>query len=258
MKRIMNYTFLIIIFYIISTSGYSQSWIITESNNNVTIIGNGWVKTFPDDMDEVPVTTMYNAGKNLIIMINDNDMTYTKGSSDDFCNAMKSMRDEMNQQMPPEQQQMMKDLIAQEKAKPAPKVTVQKSGGESIAGYNTTKYNISVDGELFEEKWISNDASLQDLIQITNHFSDWSLQTAKCTVPDEVFLRNAPEFSKEYMDVERTGVELRSVRHEYGSVEPETDIVSIEKEDLSPEEFEVPEDYSEVSMKEIILSMSGM
>lgn len=258
MKRIMNYTLFIIIFYLISNSVYSQNWIITESNNNVTIVGNGWVKTFPDDMDEVPVTTMYNAGKNLIIMINEDDMTYAKGSTEDFCNTMKSTREEMNNQLPADQKKMMEQMIADEKAKSAPKVTIQKSGGESIAGYNTTKYNISVDGELFEEKWISNDASLRDLIQITNQFSDWSFKTAKCSVPDEVFLKNAPEFSKEYMDVERAGLELRSVRYEYGSAEPETDIVSINREDLSSDEFEIPEDYSEVSFKDLVMAMSGM
>jgi len=258
MKRIMNYTVFIIAFYLISFSGYSQGWIISEANNNVTIVSDGWVKTFPDEMDEVPVTTIYNAGENVIIMINDNDMIYAKGSGDDFCNAMRSMREEMNSQMPQEQQQMMKDMIAQEKAKPAPKVSVQKSQGETVAGYSTSKYSIIVNGELLEEKWISNDAFFRDLIQITNNFSDWSLKTAECTVPDEVFLRNAPEFTKEYMDVERTGIELRSIRYEYGSADTETDVVSIEKEDIPSEEFEIPEDYSEVSLKELIMSMSGM
>lgn len=258
MKKIMNYTLLSIAIIFVTNLCYSQGWIISDANNNVTLIGKGWVKTFPDDMEEFPVTTMYNAGENVIIMINDNDMSYAKGSGDDYCNAMKSMREEMNSKMPQEQQQMMKDMIAQEKAKPAPKVSIQKSSGETVAGYSTMKYSISVNGELFEEKWISNDASFKDLIQITNQLTDWSLKIAGCTVPDEVFLKNAPEFSKEYMDVERAGVELKSVRYEYGSAETDTDVVSIEKEDISSDEFEVPEDYSEISLKDLILSMSGM
>jgi hypothetical protein len=258
MKRIMNYTFFIIALFLVSSSGYSQGWIITEADNSLTFISDEWVKAYESDMDEVPITSMYKPGSNLIIMINENDMVYAKGTIEDFCNAMKSIQEEMNKQLPAEQQKMMEQMIADEKAKPAPKVTVQKSGGESIAGYNTTKYSITVDGELFEEKWISNDASLKSLTQVMNATVDMTLKTVSCSVPDESFLKNAPEFSKEYMDVERAGIELRSIRYEYGSAEPETEVISIEKEDLSSDEFEVPEDYSEVSMKELIMSMSGM
>jgi hypothetical protein len=191
-------------------------------------------------------------------MINENEMTYAKGSTEDFCKAMKSMQDDMKSQMPAEQQKMMEQMIAEERAKPAPKITIQKSGGESIAGYNTSKYSISVDGELFEEKWISNDVSLKSIIQVMNATVDMTIKTVACSVPDEAFLKNAPEFSKEYLDVERTGIELRSVRYEYGSADTEADIVGIDREDLSSDEFEVPEDYSKTSFKEIIMSMSGM
>ena len=258
MKRILIYTLATLLFHFVSYAGYSQAWIITEADNNVTIIGQGWVKTFPDEMDDVPITSLYNVSGNMIIMINENDMTYAKGSSDEFCNAMKSMQEEMSSQMPADQQQMMKDMIDQEKAKPAPKVSVQKSAGENVAGYNTTKYSINVNGELFEEKWISDDASLKELIQVYESFSDWTLKIAGCFAMDEVFIRNAPEFSEAYMDVERAGVELKSIRYEYGSEDIDTDVISIEKEDISPEEFEVPEDYSEVSIQEMVMSMSGM
>ena len=258
MKRIMNYTLLIIALFIISSSGYSQGWIITDADNSVTFISDEWVKSYESGMDEVPITSMFKPGSDLFIMINENDMVYAKGTTEDFCNAMKSMQEDMNKQMPPEQQKMMEQMIADEKAKPAPEVTIQKSGGESIAGYNTTKYSISVNGELFEEKWISSDASLKSLIEVLNKTVDMTLKVAGCSVPDESFLKNAPEFSKEYLEVERAGIELRSIRYEYGSAEPETDILSIEREDISSDEFEVPEDYSEISMKELIMSMAGM
>lgn len=241
-----------------NNSVYSQGWVIEESNNSITYIGDGWIKSLPDDMDEMPMTSMYNPGSNLIIMINENDMTYAKGSADDYCNAMKTMMREMNMQMPAEQKKMMDEMIAQEKAKPAPKVTVETSNGGSVAGYNTTKYSIKVDGELFEEKWISNDAALNDLIRIMNETMDMTINIAGCSVPDEIFLKNAPEFSETYKNVERAGIELKNVSYEYGSGESGTDVVNLQKEDLSPDEFEVPGDYSEISFDELIISMAGM
>lgn len=258
MRKIPLTIFFLTCIFLLNNSVYSQSWVIQESNNSITYVGDGWIKSLPEDMDEVPMTSMYNPGSNLIIMINENDMTYAKGSADDYCNAMKSMMSEMNMQMPEEQKKMMDDMIAQEKAKPAPKVTVEKSNGGSIAGYNTTKYSIKVDGELFEEKWISDDPSLDDLIRIMNTTIDMSFKIAGCTVPDEVFLKNAPEFSEAYKNVEKAGIELKSVSYEYGSGDSGTEVVSLQKEDLSSDEFEVPGDYSQISFDELIMSMSGM
>ena len=258
MRKILNFIFVIACLLLLNNSVYSQGWVMQESNNSVTYIGDGWLKSLPDDMDEIPMTSMYNPGSNLIIMINENDMTYAKGSADDYCNAMKTMMNEMNSQMPEEQKKMMADMIAQEKAKPAPKVTVEKSNGGSIAGYNTTKYSIKVDGELFEEKWISDDASLNELIRLMNKTMDMTMNIVGCSVPDEVFLKNSPEFSETYKNIERAGIELKSVSYEYGSSESGTDVVSLQKENLSSDEFEVPEGYSEVNFGELIMSMSGM
>jgi len=258
MRKLLNIALCFAYIFLLNNSVYSQGWILEESNNRVTYIGNGWVKAVEGDMEEVPITSMYNPGSNIIIMINEGDMTYAKGSADDFCNSMKSFQSEMNKNMPAEQQKMMEEMIAQQKAKPEPKITIEKSGDESIAGYSTTKYSISVDGELFEEKWISTDASLRGLVQIMNSTVDMGHKLAGCSVPDESFLKNAPEFSKQYLDIERSGVELKSIRYEFGNADTDTEVVSIEKENLPSDEFKVPGDYSEVSFQELIMSMSGM
>jgi len=258
MKKLLNIIFTFTLIFFVSNSIYSQGWIMEESDNSVTFIGNGWVKTLASNMEEVPITSMYNLGTNTIILINEDELTYVKGSADDYCNAIKAMRDEMNKQMPTEQVKMMEDLIVQEKAKPAPTVIVQKGSGESIAGYSTTKYSILVDGELFEEKWISSDLALKGLVQAMNENVDLTLKIAGCSVPDEAFLKTAPEFSTAYKNVERSGIELKSISYEYGSAEPGTEVVSLQKEDLSSEEFEVPGDYSESNFEEFIMSMFGM
>jgi len=258
MRKTLNTIFFLACIFLLNYSVYSQGWIIEESNNSLTYIGDGWLKSLPDDMDEIPITSMYNPGSNLIIMINENDMTYAKGTIEDYCNAITSMRDDMNKQMPAEQLQMMEDMIEQERARPAPIISVQKSSGESIAGYSTTKYSISVDGELFEEKWISNDAALSGLIQVMNESIDFTSNMAGCSVPDESFLKNAPEFSEAYKNVERAGIEMKNLSYEFGSADPGTDVIRLEKEDISSEEFEVPGDYNEIILKEFIMAMSGM
>src|SRR5210317_1264004 len=107
MRKISFTIFSLACIFLLNNSVYSQGWVIEESNNSITYISDGWIKSLPDDMDEVPMTSMYNPGADLIIMINENDMTYAKGSADDYCNAMKSMMNEMNMQMPAEQKKIM-------------------------------------------------------------------------------------------------------------------------------------------------------
>ncbi len=256
MKYFLKYLIAILIFLFIGYKSHSQGWIITESNNSITLIGEGWVKSISND-EEGESTSMFNAAKGVIIMIDDANETFAKGSGDDFCNAMISMREEMNKQMPPEQLKMMEDIIKDQKAKPAPKVAITKESGGEIAGYETVKYSIIVDGELFEEKWITDDQALKSIIDIYRRMQQLTDQTVKCAVPDESFLKSSPELSNEYKEVELSGVELKSISYEYGS-ETQTDVVSLEREDISSSEFEVPESYSEISFKDFIMSMSGM
>ena len=190
-------------------------------------------------------------------MIDEASETFTKGSADDFCNAIISIREEANKQMPPDQLKMMEDMIADNKAKPAPNVTVSKESGGGLLGYQTEKYSITVDGELFEEKWITTDQALISIIDTYRRTLELTYKTVKCSLPDESFLKISTEYSSEYMKVEMSGVELKSVSYEYGS-KTQTEVLSIEKEDISPSEFEVPENYSEISFEDFLMDMSDM
>jgi len=256
-----KYALLLIFALLLSTlngiKSHAQDWVMTEADNTVTYISDGWIKSI-EGSEEEDMTFMYNPSKDIIIMIDDANERYAKGSGDDYCNAMKAMRDEMNKQIPPDQAKMMQDMIEQQKAKPAPKVSVNKEAGERIAGYPTDKYSIYVDGELFEEKWMSMDPALKDILQIIRSIVEFTARTASCSVPDESFLTASPEFSTEYKKLEGSGVELKSVSYEFGNPEVDSEVVSLEKEDIPSSEFEVPDGYSELSFQDIIMAMSGM
>ena len=259
MKKTAFLTYLISsAFILIGSNGRSQGWIMTEADNSMTYISDGWIKAITSDEDMQDVTFMFNADKDIIIMLDDANERYAKGSGQDYCNAMMSMRDEMNKKMTPEQLKMMEDMIGEQKAKPAPRVTVEKGQGEEIAGYHTEKYTVYSDGELFEEKWITSDPSLKSILDIVKKTQELTSKIVKCGVPDESFLKSSPEFSEEYKKLEIAGIELRSVRYEYGNEDLQTDVVSLEKEDIPSSEFEVPDGYSELSFQDIIMTMAGM
>jgi len=256
MKNLKTHIFAIILFLFIGYESHSQNWIITESDNSITLIREGWIKSISDD-EEGGSTSIYNPEKGVFIMMNEASETFAKGSGDDFCNAIISIREEANKQMPPDQLKMMEDMIADNKAKPAPKVTFSKENGGEILGYQTEKYSIIVNGDLFEEKWITNDQALKSINDTYRKTLELTYKTVKCSLPDESFLKISTEYSNEYMKVELSGIELKNVSYEYGS-ETLSEVLSIEKEDISPSEFEVPESYSEISFEDFLMAMSDM
>ncbi len=256
MKKAAFLPYLIAFTFILSGSdGQTQGWVITESDNSLTYISDGWVKSINSGEEEGDNTILFNADKDIIVMIDDANERYAKGSGEDYCSVMKALKEEMNKQMPADQKKMMEDMINEAKAKPAPKVTFTKGAGEKIAGYQTEKYSIYSDGELFEEKWITTDPALKSVIDVFKKSLDLSSRIMICGVADESFLKNSPEFSPEYKNVERIGIELKNVRSEFGDQGIETEVISIEKEDIPSSEFDTPEGYSEVSFKDLMMDM---
>lgn len=245
------------LFFLLASNIQAQTWIMLDANNSVTYIGDGWIKSV-EVGEEGDLTFIYNASQNTIIMIDDANGMYAKGSGEDYCNSMKSLQNEMNNQLPPEQKKAMQDMINELKAKPASKVAVAKEAGEVIAGYQTTKYSINVDGELFEEKWISNDATLHSIMSVIKNTGELASKTVACSMPEGWPINSSPEFSAKYKEVESSGIELKSIMYEYGDAQTQTDVISLEKEDVPESEFEAPTDYENVSFKELLMSMYGM
>ena len=247
----------LIVFLLITSTIYPQAWVITEANNNTVYIGEEWLKSIENGEDGVS-TSIYNLLGDKMILIDDNEEIYAKGSSVDFCNAIKSFSDDMNKNNPAAQQKMRQDMIKAEKAKPVPEITVSKSDGEKIAGYQTTKYSIFMNGGLYEEMWITNDSALSSIMKAYRKILKENSKITKCMVPDEVFLRSTLEFTKEYKEVEMAGITLKSINYEDYESNIQTEIVSLTKEHIPASEFDAPEGYKLVSFKEFIRSTSGM
>jgi len=256
-NKTMHYLLNLMAFLLITYTVYPQVWVIREGDNNATYIDKSWVKVIEHD-DEGVNTTIYNVSEDIMILIDDNQGIYAKGSSVDFCNAFESLRNDMNKNAPESRQKMMQDMIKAEKAKPAPEITVSKSDGEKIIGYQTTKYSIFMNGGLYEEMWITNDAALKSVIDANRKILEKGFKIAKCFVPDEVFLKSSIEFSKEYKELEMNGVTLKSINYDDYNSNNITDVVSVAQENVSAVEFEVPDGYRMVSFKDMLMSKSGM
>jgi hypothetical protein len=265
MKR---YAWLFILFFCFGLyTTEAQNWKITDSDNTVILIGEGWIKTLPgseglqegtsdeysdemygEDEDEDNTITMYNPGKKLLVIINDAEQTYAEGTLQEYCDALRSMRQGVDASM-------LEQLIADQKAMPAVKISVTREKGEPILGYSTFKYTIESDNGFYEQKWMSTDPELNEIVRKYGEMIQFISEIVACSVPDASFLKSDPEFSDEYKEVQASGFELMSFSYDSEGNETANEVVSIEKDIVPTSEFKIPEGYSKRSFREFMISM---
>jgi hypothetical protein len=201
--------------------------------------------------------TMLDLEKNLFYMISPSPeyKVYWCGTPEQMQKEMeetrKKMEEEYLKKMSPEQREAYKQY--QEKMKgetkePAKgkklKVEVKKtSETTTIAGYPTRKYQVWVNGELKEEKWISKKIKPTDEIDLEK--LEKFLKAMSGPEAEESY-----ESSPDYMHLMEIGAEMKTIGyHEEGS--EITEMEKIEKKKIPYSEFEVPKGYRKLSLFEL-------
>jgi hypothetical protein len=248
----------VITLLILSASPALAGWKAVDKEGAITLVSNGKFKhVSPED----GMITLFDSAKGTITMVNDREKVYTTGKPQDFCKGMKEMMDSAKKQMdeamanvPPEQRAMMEEMMKQSMPTPStapaakPSVSIKKAGsGGKVAGWDTDKYQVMVDGKLYEEVWLVSDSAIKkDIAKVDfSAFQEFS----SCT-RDQHGGGQDPEDTPEYMELVKKGWEVKSVSH--GTVEQHSsDTVSLEKKDIPESEFSVSPGYRKVGMMEI-------
>jgi hypothetical protein len=218
-------------------------FVMVDKNGETTLISKGTIKNASEG-----IVWILNGPRDEMIFINDDQKTYSRGATDEYCNSLSAKFAQMMKGVPEEQRKMMEQMMAKGKEPSRQDVSIVKSGdGGTIAGYKTVKYKVLVGGELFKEIWLTLDSSLMKeykrLIPVLKKFSS-------CTNSMEI--ESSPENTPEYQKLWEAGFELKSVRYERGNPEPETDVVQLEKKTIPESEFKVPSGYKQVSFAELL------
>jgi len=132
-------------------------WVFTESNGDETLISQGKMKTSWENG-----SLIFDGEKNLLHFIDDRRQLIASGTIDELCEGMNQMMESMFEDIPPEQREMMKKMMQGETGESE---VVDKGSGGKIAGFATTRYEVLQDGELREEIWTTDDASLRKEVQ---------------------------------------------------------------------------------------------
>jgi hypothetical protein len=218
-------------------------FVMVDQNGETTLISKGRIKNASEG-----IVLIFNGPSDEMIFINDDQKTYSRGTTDEYCDSLNANFEQMMKGVPEEQRKMMEQMMAKGKESSGQDVSIVKLGdGGTIAGYKTVKYKVLAGGELFKEIWLTLDSSLMKeyklLMPVLKKFNS-------CTSRME--MESSPENTPEYQKLSEAGFELKSVRYESGNPEPETDVVQLEKKTIPESEFKVPSGYKQVSFAELV------
>lgn len=217
-------------------------WIMVEKDGNASLISKGRLRGSSEGTNWI-----FNGPKSEMTFFDDAKKLFWSGTPDAYCKEISAMIEQMMKDIPPEQRKMM-EKEAQSSSQEV--VVKQTDDVATLAGFKTSRYKVLVDGELFEEIWLTKDSALmkeyKPLIPLIQKHS-------ACMGAFNTGFN--PENSDEYRKIWENGFLLKSVKYALGHPETDTDVLKLEKGDLPDKEFETPAGYTKTTLSELWKSM---
>jgi hypothetical protein len=212
-------------------------------------------------MDQPEVITIIDYSKDRFVMMNPTKQFFWSGTTDDFVREMTRSRDNA-------MREKIGSLTGQNKKKnkaeaaaadPAPKpidvsklppVSITPAGAqEKIAGYDTQKYEVRVNGDLFEELWIAPLDISADVDP--ERLNAQLLKNSAAMQGKSADAYNALYRDAEYRRLTDKAMVLKTVTHHVaGSFERTA--TSVEKRDVPASTFAVPDTYRKVRLSDLL------
>ena len=241
-KRIQILTLLILLG---SLSTAVAGWIMVEKEGDISIISKGKLKSSAEG-----VTWILDGPRNKMIFIDSDQQSYAAGTVEDYCDATTAIIHEAMKGLNAEQRQVIEEMMNKNQGNSGHKVSVSDaSEGGMVAGLETLKFRIRVDGELYKDIWLATDAALlreyKPLLPLLQKFS-----SCANTFGTEFIPENTPE----YLRLMERGVEIKSVIYTTLHPEPVTEMIKMEKKNLPETDFSIPSTYRPMSFDKMLRS----
>lgn len=210
-------------------------------------------------MDQPEVVTIVDYGKDRLVMINPAKEYFWSGSSSDYVRDMTTARDAAMRARISQMSGKKSAKGGEPAAPPTPRtvdpaklppVSITATGiKEKIAGYEAEKYEVRVDGELFEELWIAPIDMSGDL-----DFDRFLAQQTKNSAAMQG--KSADQYSAVYRDPEyrrltEKATVVKNVTHHLAGSFART-VTSVEQRDVPDSAFAVPESYRKVRLSDLL------
>ena len=231
-KSMFKIVFAVLLMILVTPYLLQAGYVLTDADGSKTFISKGKMKFAGADAENSYLVVDNAADR--IMMVDGTRKFFAAGTVEEYCRMMKQMAKGF------EEIGMATDGM-EENAQPS--VEVIAAGQETIAGIAADKYKVMVDGDLYEELWLTGKSDLTGELG-----KNWSEEKfLGCLKETEGPVEN----SKAYSELSKKGWVLRSISHA-GEQETNTDVVALEQKMIPDSEFTAPDGYRKLKFEEFL------
>jgi hypothetical protein len=253
-------------------SSVEAGFVLTDKEGDRTLVSKGRVKELAGEGPQ----SVFDLGTARAWMSNPKNKVYWEGTIEELCTTFretaksiaKSMEERMEAQLsklPPEERSKVEELRKMLKAKraseaetagPAPGVIKIERTDETatIAGQPTRKYRVLVDGNLYEEDWLTTDPTFTREFALDKASALMSQVSTCAQAGDANSGTKGVDEGKIYQKLYPQGWPLKTVSHAGGQARTRSEIETIEKGDIPETEFKPPAGYHKGPLREVMFS----
>ena len=205
-------------------------------------------------LEQPDAVTLINYKTETFTLMNPAHQSFWSGTAEDYARHVSKSRGEAlrkrlveaGQKSAPE---VSDDVPKVDPAKLPPLSIVSTGISEKIAGYDTTKYEVKVDGDVFQELWVAPLDISSDLD--INRFINLQRKMSAGMAGRSANEYNALYYSDEYRKLLAKGFVLKMIIHHLGGGFERT-ATSMKQADVAASEFQVPDSYRKVQLADVL------
>ena len=259
---------------LLCTSSAFAGYRLTDKEGDETLVSKGRVKE--QSTEGAGPESVFDLASARAWMSNPDRRIYWEGTIEELCSTIretaqamaKQMEQAMNAEMSklsPEQRAKLDEIRNNMKAKraEAEKEAAKKPGvvkvepagdGEKIADQPTRKVRVRVDGELFQEAWVTTEPAFAKEFALDKASKVMSRVSACAESGDPNGRGKGVDEALIYQKLYEQGWPLKVVVYVGGKPRTKTEINKIEKVDIPEKEFSPPSGYQKATLGEVMFS----
>jgi hypothetical protein len=256
----------------------SAGYLLVDKSGGQILVSNGRMKESAEG--GAGPQSVFDLGRARAWMSNPEQNLYWEGTIDELCATIRetaaamseAAREAMEEQiarLPTDQRAKVEELRKtlaekraagerEERSKPGVIKIERTAETATIAGQPTRKYRVLVDGELYEEDWLSTDAALAKEFAL-DEASALMSRVSSCVAsgnPARAHGEGVDE-GEIYRELYPHGWPLKAVSYRSGQAAPKSEMGRIEKRDIPDSEFAPPPGYRKATLGEVMFSGPG-
>lgn len=208
-----------------------------------------------NDLDS-NVSSIIDIQNDRILLLDHNKRTYVETTVEEYLATASQMMREMEQDMkehlsvlPPEQQDTLKKLMKKndlesDKSKSSTLDVKNTQAVATIANKQASKYEVYIDGKLYEEIWIGDRSDYSNEVD----FSKISAMMKRFKVVSTGHSTNLIVNDEQYTKLFQKGFPLKTVNYSFNKSVYVEEVTDIKTEEVSEEKFRPEPGYEEVPL----------